>query len=183
MYLVFSQRLTQVEYSSLQQRDVGSSLQESSRKLAVDIRHCTDPNRRFPVRKFFYLLRPTTWLGWLAPWQIQTWQHSEWDVLLLSEASKKKEKKKEKVGQHLEAPPHNLITKLLLTTWWLPLWNKEPAASTSVRQHAYRGKLEFNFPQHNPGTNLFRMNCSDDSRCWWKWNATSPPLHPPTVIV
>lgn len=36
---------TQAEYSSLQQRDIGSSIQESSRKLAVDIRHCIDPNR------------------------------------------------------------------------------------------------------------------------------------------
>lgn len=63
VYLAFSQRLTQVEYFSLQQRDVGSSLQESSRKLAVDIRHCIDPNRRSPVREYFYLLRQTTWLG------------------------------------------------------------------------------------------------------------------------
>lgn len=36
---------TQAEYSSLQQRDIGSSIQESSRKLAVDIRHCIDLNR------------------------------------------------------------------------------------------------------------------------------------------
>lgn len=75
------------------------------------------------------------YMAWLTGTMTNTNMAAFWMGCSLAERGfkEKRKKKKEKAGQHSEAPPHNLITKLLLTTWWLPLWNKEPAASTSVR--------------------------------------------------
>lgn len=64
---------------SLKQKDMGSSIQESSRKLALDVRHCINLNRWSPVRKSQHLFRACL----AGTGTQQKWHHSKWGHICL----------------------------------------------------------------------------------------------------